>query len=153
MVTNNLQEFRQFLKPNQSVIGIDYGQKKVGIAVSNQERTLSMPLKTLNINGNADKIAAILDLVKSYNACALVMGLPVNLDGTESEQTRIVVKFAENLAQTTALGIFLQDERLTSKAADSLLKSFGLNRKKRNRSDDSIAAGMILETTLDSINR
>jgi putative Holliday junction resolvase len=72
------------------------------------------------------------------------------MDGTKSEQTTIVEKFAEKLEKRTNLPIFFQDERLTSRAADNLLKSFGIKRKNRNESDDLTAASMILETTLKS---
>ena len=81
------------------------------------------------------------------------MGLPVNMDGTNSEQTKIVVNFVNKLAKKTNLPIYLQDERLTSKAADSLLRNMGFNRKQRNERDDMAAASMILETTLESARR
>ena len=87
------------------------------------------------------------------NICAIVVGLPVNMDGTNSEQTKIVVNFVNKLAKKTNLPIYLQDERLTSKAADSLLRNMGFNRKQRNERDDMAAASMILETTLESARR
>ena len=72
------------------------------------------------------------------------------MDGTKSDQTIIVEKFAEKLEKRTNLPIFFQDERLTSRAADNLLKSFGIKRKNRNENDDLAAASMILETTLNA---
>ena len=75
------------------------------------------------------------------------------MDGTESEQTKIVINFVGKLAKKTNLPIYLQDERLTSKAADSLLRNMGFNRKQRNERDDMAAASMILETTLESAKR
>jgi putative Holliday junction resolvase len=79
--------------------------------------------------------------------------MPFNMDGTSSLQTQIVQKFATSMEEKTDLPIFLQDERLTSRAADSFLKSFGQSRKTRNNNDDSVAASMILESTLSGLRK
>ena len=75
------------------------------------------------------------------------------MNGTKSEQTLIVENFANKLTKRTELPIFFQDERLTSKAANNLLKDFGLKRKNRNSIDDLAAASMILETALTSASK
>jgi putative Holliday junction resolvase len=95
----------------------------------------------------------VIDDVKSkYNACAFVIGLPLHLDGKISNQTRIVEEFACNLYKHLNIIIYLQDERLTTKAANNLLKMFNNeSRLYKRQEDDAIAASMILETTLDSI--
>ena len=151
MIVSSLQEFSQLLKLNHPILAIDYGEKKTGIAISNQERTLSMPLKTIYEIQEKKKISAILDLISTYSACAIVVGLPVHMDGKTSDQASVVLKFIDKLTAFSAIPIYLQDERLTSKAADSLLKSLGMKRKERNDRDDSIAASMLLDTTLGSI--
>lgn len=153
MITSNLQEFCQFLKIGQPIISIDYGQKKIGIAISNQEHTIAMPLKIVTGLSDSNKLNSISDIIELYSVCAIVLGLPISMDGRASQQTRIVQNFAENLKNIFNLPIYLQDERLTSRAADSLLKSFGMSRKERNSQDDSIAASMLLETTIDSIKK
>lgn len=89
-------------------------------------------------------------MLQEKNISAIVIGLPINMDGTKSEQTILTEKFAEKLEKRSNLPIFLQDERLTSKAADNLLKGFGLKRKDRNNQDDLAAASLILETVLNS---
>jgi putative Holliday junction resolvase len=73
------------------------------------------------------------------------------MNGSISDQAQIVKNFAKILDQNVCVSIYLQDERLTSKSADSLLKSFGFTRKQRNAMDDAIAASIILEATLDSM--
>ena len=153
MIIENLQEFYQLLQINRPLIAIDYGAKKIGIAISNQECTIAMPIQTIQVLTEEKKINSILDVVKTYSACAIVIGLPINMDGQITSQTEIVLKFAEDVSKSTNLPIYLQDERLTTKAATSLLRSFGMKRKEQNSKDDSIAASMILETTLDSIKR
>jgi putative Holliday junction resolvase len=112
-----------------------------------------MPLKIVTGLSDSNKLNSISDIVELYSVCAIVLGLPISMDGRASQQTRIVQNFAENLKNIFNLPIYLQDERLTSRAADSLLKSFGMSRKERNSQDDSIAASMLLETTIDSIKK
>jgi putative Holliday junction resolvase len=151
MITKNLQEFHQLLLPKFPLIALDYGTKKIGIAISNQERTIAMPVQS--IPENKAQISSIMQLIAKYRACGIVIGLPVNMRGEIGEQAKVVLKFAANFAKNTNIPIYLQDERLTTKAANNFLKSFGIKRKERNNNDDIIAASMILETTLDSINR
>ena len=150
MIINTLEEFCTFFKLNQPLIGVDYGQKKIGLAISTPDHKMCLPLCMLTGDSQKKKLNEIATIAKEKNACGIVIGLPLSMDGSKSEQTNIVEEFAEKLARRTNLPIFLQDERLTSKAADSLLKSFGLSRKDRNNQDDLTAASMILETTLKS---
>ncbi|MCC8468214.1 MAG: Holliday junction resolvase RuvX, partial [Rickettsia endosymbiont of Eriopis connexa] len=90
---------------------------------------------------------------EKYKVCGVVVGLPIDMNGAVTEQTNIVMKFAEELTKSINLPIYLQDERLTTKAANNFLKSFGVKRKDRNNNDDALAASMILETVLDSIKK
>jgi len=153
MIIESLQEFYTFFKPQEPVISIDYGQKKLGLAISSPDHTLPMPLKLLSGDSEKTKLQEIEQILKEKNICAIVIGLPLNMDGSKSNQTLAVEKFTEKLAKRTHLAIFMQDERLTSKAADNMLKIFGLNRKTRNANDDLAAASMILETTLESCKK
>lgn len=149
MIDPTLEEFCQKLAPGKRLIAIDYGSKKLGIAISDPSICMSLPMKEILEPNDERKITNIIRVSQENSACAIVLGLPINMDGTRSSQTEIVQKFAEKLATHTKLPIFLQDERLTSKAADNLLKTIGLKRKERNARDDSIAACLILDTVLD----
>lgn len=151
MIIANLFEFSQFLKTAKPIISIDYGQRKIGVAISNLEHTIAMPLRILRALTDLKQLKLILAIIQEYSAVAIVVGLPINMNGLASGQTQIVQKFAEHLQHLSALPIYLQDERLTSKAANNLLRSLGATRKDRDRQDDSFAASMILETTLYSL--
>ncbi|AXU06398.1 Holliday junction resolvase RuvX [Rickettsia japonica] len=151
MIKKNLQEFYRLLIPNSPLIAIDYGSKKLGIALSNQERSIAMPLNTITEINKKIVITSLLNIIEKYKVCGVIIGLPIDMRGAVTEQTNIVMKFAEELAKSINLPIYLQDERLTTKAANNFLKSFGVNRKDRNNNDDAVAASMILETVLDSI--
>jgi len=153
MIIENLQEFYQLLMPNAPLIAIDYGSKKLGIAMSNRERSIAMPLNTITEPNKKAITTALLSIIEKYKVCGVVIGLPIDMSGVVTQQTNIVMKFAEELAKSINLPIYLQDERLTTKAANNFLKSFGVKRKDRNNNDDAVAASMILETVLDSIKK
>jgi len=151
MIIDTVQEFCKFFQKGHAVISIDHGLKKLGLAISSPDHHLPMPLKLIEIESDKKKLKEIIEIIKEQKICAIVVGLPVNMDGTKSPQTLLVENFAEKLSRRTNLPIFMQDERLTSKAADNLLKDLGLKRKNRNAQDDLVAASMILETTLNSV--
>jgi putative Holliday junction resolvase len=155
MICKNIQELSNNIKANNPIIAIDYGFKKIGIAISNNIRTFAMPLEIILNDKNNAKIAKsrIQKIIDQYLIGAIIIGLPINMNGTFSEQTEIVQKFAQNLSVEFQLPIFLQDERMTSKEANNLLKSFGIKRKLRNQNDDMVAATIILESVLESLKK
>ncbi len=153
MIISSLQEFYSFFELNKPLIAIDYGNKKIGLAISSPDHAIAMPHSIIVSYKEQEKLNKIIDFIVKNNVCAIVVGLPVNMNGTNSEQTKIVTNFVDKLAKKTNLPIYLQDERLTSKAADSLLRNMGFNRKQRNERDDMAAASMILETTLESARK
>lgn len=148
MILTSLQEFYIFFKIGNPIIAIDYGRKKIGVAISSPDHSVPMPLKIIISNSIKEQLEKIAFILTEKKVCGIVLGLPINMNGSKSEQTLLVEEFANKLAQTTNIPIFLQDERLTSKAANNFIKEFGFNRKKRNQLDDLVAASMILETTL-----
>lgn len=151
MIKDSLQEFYALLKPNMPILGIDYGKRKVGFAISDPSRNISVPLEVGQFDKEDQKIAYILNMVEKHKICGIVIGKPVNMDGSSSEGEKVIEKFAGLLANSSELPIFLQDERLSTKAAHSLLKSAGIKRKARDEMDDQISASLILETVIDSI--
>lgn len=153
MIINSVQEFYSFFEKNRPLLGIDYGNKKIGIAISSHDHAIAMPHSIVLAKSEPDKLNKILDIVIKNNICAIVIGLPVYMDGTHSEQTKTTMSFAQKLSEKTKLPVFMQDERLTSRAADNLLKDMGFNRKQRNQRDDLASASLILETTLLSAGK
>ncbi len=153
MITHSVQEFNQYLIANMPLIGIDYGLKKLGLAVSSHNLKMSLPLKIINTKNDLEKINIILDLLIIHKASGIVIGLPISMDGSENENSTKIRMFAQNLANKTDLPIFMQDERLSTSGANKLLQSYGFKRKDRNQMDDAVAASLILETTLNTIMR
>lgn len=135
------------------VLGIDFGERRVGVAVSDPTRTLASPLPTLKRRaGKRPPLAALHALVKEYEVGALVMGLPLTNRGKDSDWTRTVRDVGEALAKRTGLPIHFVDERFTSVEAQRAVRSIGLPKGKREQKErvDAAAAVLILQRWLDS---
>ena len=151
MIISNLQDFCTNLIKGLPIIAIDYGKRKIGTAISNQELTFAMPFKSFEAKNQAEQISFIIDLLKTRSFCAIIIGLPIAMDGRFTTQTQIVEAFGIELSKSTTLPIYYLDERCTSKAADNLLKLTGMKRKDRNACDDNVAACIILQDALNKI--
>jgi putative Holliday junction resolvase len=146
MITSDVQEFCLKLHAITPILAIDFGQKKLGIAVTNSGRSMALPVAILPCS-----LHHLDPIINQYKPCGIVIGLPVNMDGSMGSQVELTHKFALNILKRFNLPILLQDERLTSRAASNALKTLGLNRKQRDARDDQVAACMILETVLQKI--
>lgn len=151
MIRLSLQDFCRELKENSPLLCIDYGSKKLGFAISDPSKKLAMPLEVSSFKDEKSKLQYVSSLASKHNIYGIVIGLPINMDGSASTQSEVIVKFADALSSNLNQPIFLQDERLSTRAAQSLLKSAGIRRKDRDEIDDKISASMILETVIDSI--
>ncbi|HEX6463319.1 MAG TPA: Holliday junction resolvase RuvX [Vicinamibacterales bacterium] len=137
-------------------LGIDYGERRIGLALSDATGLLASPWKTIANDGNVGGATQRLEI--EINALiaepdgldAIVVGLPRRLSGEPNDQTARVRKLAEQLADAVAIPIVLQDERLTSHAADELLAQRERDWRKRKQKVDAMAAALILQDFLDS---
>ena len=130
------------------ILGIDYGDVRIGIAMSDETAFLASPLTTVqNGKGAADEIAA---LVREHKVKTVVIGLPLNMDGSAGPATEKVRKFSEKLAKKTDVPIVESDERLTTVTAHHNLREAGLDGRQRKGVVDMAAAQVILQDWLDS---
>jgi putative Holliday junction resolvase len=131
------------------VLGIDYGGRRIGLAVSDPGGVIARGLPTLKNEGEAEVLAAIRRLVEEHDVAEIVVGLPRNMDDSLGPQARKTMQFAEGLK---ALGrkIHLVDERLTTEQARRAMTDAGLSRWQRHRRMDRAAAQLILQIFLDS---
>jgi putative Holliday junction resolvase len=121
---------------NQKILGVDYGQSKVGLAISDTETKIAVPLTVVSFN---DLNLKIEDLIKSEKVEKIVVGLPLGLNGQETEQTREVKEFIKDLRTKTKAEIVTEDERLSTALA------------KKQGKDDAVAAMYILQSYIDRI--
>jgi putative Holliday junction resolvase len=128
-------------------LAIDYGLKRTGLAVCDARETIASPLKVLA--GQRRLVEEIEQIVASENIEGIVLGLPLNMDGSEGPQARQVLAFADRLKQRLGIPIYLQDERLSSFGAEEKLQTRGLSRAERRERLDALAAAEILQAFLD----
>jgi putative Holliday junction resolvase len=136
------------------ILGIDYGERRVGVAISDPTATIAQPLTVLKRRaGKRPPVQAVADLVVQHAAVHVVVGLPLTLAGDESDWTREVRAFGRKLAERTGTGVSFADERMTSVAAERAVRSLGLKRSERERKEriDSAAAVLILQSYLDRV--
>ncbi len=129
-------------------LAIDYGLKRTGLAVCDADETLASPLVVLT--GQGGLIEKIRQVVTDQAVDAIVLGLPLNMDGTEGNQAKRVRDFAAELTKQIELPLFFQDERLSSFDAEKRLAALGITRKKKKKHLDAIAAAAILQAFIDA---
>ena len=130
------------------VLAVDFGLKRVGLAVCDPQGILASPLPALHRDGRDQFFADLLAVIAAQGVQAVVVGLPLALDGSETLTTRQARNFAESLRRRLTIPVHFEDERLTSAAAEEL-KEAGLCARKRKEHLDSQAAVQILRSWLD----
>ena len=135
-------------------LGLDLGNKSLGIAISDELGFLARGLETFNFEDNDFKSALeyIEKIISKNNVDVVVLGLPKNMDGTLGQQAIYSNEFRDNLKEKCDINIVMWDERLTSKMASNMMISQNLKRKKRKKDIDKMAAVIILQGYLDSKN-
>jgi len=139
------------LPESGALLGLDPGARRIGVAACDPERSLVTPVTTIHRDKLASDLAALFALYDARGCAGLVIGLPVNMDGTEGPRAQSARAFARNILKTRDIPIHLQDERLSSAAADDLLAAAPLKRGQRRARRDETAAAVILQSALDAI--
>ncbi len=128
-------------------LAIDYGTKRTGLAICDSGETIASPLTV--IQGQKELLKKIAEVVETEKVEAVVLGLPLNMTGSESSQTKLVLKFAGQLKDHLHIPVHLQDERLSSFSAEEKLASANFTREKMRKRLDAVAAAEILEAFLE----
>jgi putative Holliday junction resolvase len=136
-----------------ALVGLDLGTKTIGVAVSDPDRRLATGVETLHRKAFKADAAGLLAISGERNAVGFVLGLPINMDGTEGPRAQSTRAFARNLARLTALPIGLWDERLSTAAVERELIAADASRAKRAKVIDEHAAIFILQGALDRLAR
>lgn len=133
------------------VLGIDLGSKRIGVAVSDRSGTIATPLTVLRrTKSPAADHRAIADLVRDEEAVAVVVGLPLNMDGSEGSAARSARIEAERMATVVGVPVHVHDERRTTVEADRVLMERNMNAQARRKVVDQVAAAVMLQSWLDS---
>lgn len=132
-------------------LGVDLGTKRIGLAIADLDTRIASPVCMIQAKGSIEQDArAIAEVAAEYGAKNVVVGLPLNMDGTEGPQAKLSKSLAAMLTSLAGLTVYLHDERLTSHAADARLIDRDLTRKKKKARQDAVAAQILLESFLCS---
>src|ERR1700726_94371 len=135
-----LMEAAAHLPERGALIGLDLGTKTIGVATSDPDRRLATPVETIARKRFNTDAARILELAAERRAAGFVLGLPLNMDGTEGPRAQSTRAFAKNLARVTELPIALWDERLSTAAVERALIAADVSRSRRAKAIDQHAA-------------
>ena len=149
MITPDVAAFLAALPANRAICGLDLGEKTIGFAVSDLRRQVATPITVIRRVKFTEDAARLLALVAERNLAGLILGLPLNMDGSEGPRVQSTRAFARNLVKLTDLPITYWDERLSTVAAERALLEADTSRKRRSEVIDQVAAGYILQGALD----
>ena len=145
----DIEDFKKSIGKKSRLLGIDPGKKRVGIAISDENKLVSTPLKTIIKKNNTNVINDILEIIKENNIKGVVVGNPINMDGTEGPSSQSAKDLAINLSKDITKNITLWDERLSSQGAFNLSSNLGTNSSKKLKKLYENSAQFILQGVLD----
>ena len=132
------------------LLGVDYGERRTGIAISDESRTIAFPRETLECPRPEQAAAAVARLAAAERVAGIVVGWPVNMNGTEGPRTERTRQFMDEVARRTEIPLYRWDERLSTKIAEDALIAAGTRRERRKQVVDKLAAQVILQGYLDN---
>jgi putative Holliday junction resolvase len=131
------------------ILGLDFGSKKIGVAVSDELRLTAHGLENIKARPAEKTLEVLKQVAREYNVAEIVIGLPLNMDGTSGPGAEAARAFAERVEAELSVKVYLSDERLTTVMAEKTLLEANLSREKRKKLRDRIAAVLILQNFLD----
>ena len=151
MIHDAIEDFAAALQPMRALMGLDLGEKTIGVAVSDRMRGVASPLETVRRKKFTLDSARLIEIVTDREIGGILLGLPKNMDGSEGPRCQSTRAFARNLSHLTDLPIGFWDERLSTVAAEKALLEADTTRKRRGQVIDHVAASYILQGALDRL--
>ena len=151
MICATVEDFAGTLPRFGALAGLDLGTKTIGVAVSDRMRSVASPLRTIRREKFTLDAAELMKITDEREIAGIVLGLPMNMDGSEGPRCQSTRAFARNLEKLTPLPITFWDERLSTVAAERALLEADMSRKRRAETIDHVAAGFILQGALDRL--
>jgi len=149
----DLSEFKSTIAPNARALGLDLGEKTIGLALSDTSLSVATPLETLARGKFATDALKLDAIIFAQHVGGLVVGLPLNMDGTDGPAAQSARAFARNFAARSQLPILMWDERLSTAAVTRTLLEADASRKRRAEVVDKMAAAYILQGALDRLRQ
>ena len=149
----DIEDFKKKLDKKSRLMGIDPGRKRVGIAISDENKIIATPYTTIIKNKYSDFVKEIIEIFKENQIKGIVVGNPINMDGTSSNSSQSAKDLAINLSKDVTENIVLWDERLSSQGAFNLSNDLALNTTKKVSKLDQNSAQFILQGVLDYLTK
>lgn len=141
------------LKPSQRLLGLDLGEKTIGLALSDVRRVIATPMHTIERGKFSKDAAEIIEIIAKQNVGALVLGYPINMDGSEGPRCQSTRQFTRNMEEKTDIPIVLFDERMSTMAVTRTMLDADLSRARRAELVDKMAASYMLQVVLDTLSQ
>lgn len=151
MISDSFADAISQLVPNAPVLGLDLGSKTIGVAISDITRRIASPITTIARKKFTEDARLLLAIAEERKAGLIVLGLPLNMDGSEGPRVQSTRAFARNLEKLTPIPITYWDERLSTAAVERMLIGADASRARRAEVVDKLAAAYILQSALDTL--
>ena len=148
----DINELKNHINNKSRLIGVDMGSKRIGLSISDENRKVATPLKTINYNNIQNFVNELSKLINENNVHAVIFGNPKNMDGTEGGSSQSVKDKVKIISEKIEIPMFMWDERLSTVGAFNLSSQLDINVSKRVKKIDENAAAFILQGVLDYIN-
>jgi putative holliday junction resolvase len=152
MICDDIAAFAALLPASGAIAGLDFGTATIGVAISDLRRQIASPTVIIRRTKFTEDAAQLQKIVAERQICGLILGLPLNMDGSSGPRVQSTQAFARNLMRLTDLPIAYWDERLSTVAAERALLEADASRKRRKEVIDAVAAGYILQGALDRMD-
>ena len=147
-----LEEFKKNHSDKCRLIGLDLGSKRIGVSICDEKQLIATPLKTINRNSLEELINELKTIINENNIMGIVIGNPLNMDGSSGRSVQSVKDISENIEKNINIPICLWDERLSTVGAFNLSSQLDINVSKREKKIDENAAAFILQGAIDFLN-
>jgi len=149
----DIEDFKKSIGRKSRLLGVDPGKKRVGLAISDEDKLVSTPLKTIIKKNNSDFIKEIRKIIEENNIKGIIVGNPINMDGSRGSSAQSANDFAKHLSNNVSVPVTMWDERLSSEGAFNLSSNLDVNTSKKVEKLDQNAASFILQGAIDYIRR
>ena len=147
-----LEEFKKKQLDKSRLIGLDLGSKRIGVSICDEKQLIATPFKTINRTSAKELINELKIIIEENNIKGIIIGNPLNMDGSSSRSTQSVKDTSDNIEKSIDLPICLWDERLSTVGAFNLSSQLDINVSKREKKIDENAAAFILQGAIDFLN-
>ena len=149
----DIEDFKNSIGKKSRLLGIDPGKSRIGLAISDEDKLVSTPLKTINKKNNSNFISVIKEIIIENNIKGVIIGNPINMDGSSGPSSQSAIDFAKYISNNISIPVSMWDERLSTEGAFNLSSNLDVNVSKKVEKLDQNAASFILQGAIDYIRR